>query len=51
MVRLEQEEKNELIRKGWLIKEKQLILADKDTHEITFFTINGNEVLYEKNNE
>lgn len=45
MVRITNEQKAELLKKGWLIIGDVLLLADKETHEVKSFQIK------EKDNE
>lgn len=39
MVRMTQEQKAELVKKGWIIIGNLLLLADKETHEVKSFKI------------
>ena len=45
MIKITKEQKQELVKKGWLLLDNLLLLADKETHEVKSFQIK------EKDNE
>ena len=43
MIKITKEQKQELVRKGWLLLDNVLLLADKDTHLVETINITSKD--------